>query len=697
MRQVTLKHDIQKVLKHLQVKELPLSETEFISLIPAIRLWLDILFEEMNYGAISDEDIASFTFVFGTSHRKTIQYTHDDGIISFHVRACVYPHYDLYCEDIHIKLLEVQDQYPNNEHNKLYEATLVARHFFNIIEILIPYGNAPKALSREFIDSFFILPLSKESQYLLDRFYDLMFEKWEVGVTGYTRIGGKRVQKRTIFRDPFNMTSFLEHAKASSKEPESVIENTKTIKINPPASFTNTLASKRMQRHAVKNAIQRQRTITMFDYDIAQLYEIKYLIGHYKSSDTDKDRYVATLLIVSAMTGINATEINLAMRKNSRLIKFDTDFRFYYYDLHDIGYENLSFRDMVKNALPTSKVVKIYLPVIIKDMLNRLSPDVAVSSEDIILQLNLMNNLYDTELSEARIRKFFWAYALERCKISKIICSYISNNFTEMTYTQSFYTQVSANEIYDQHSDFVSTLLAETGHSDLASIGESYQKLDDRYGSRAAPTIQTVRYIINSAKSMFVNSNSRQERLNYLSLYTYFGFQIATSIRPVTQVSRTGLSTDLKSATIRDKDSDAFAEFRIIPLCDVISTQIRNLFDENNITIPEQPFLITDILLLRKRNGDHIYFERKHLEKMLFDKIGIGKYELSTNFVRHFLRTELLQRHVSYGIIDYWLGHSTEGTELINKYSFADMQKVNAIIVDLQNALLSEVGFEVLS
>lgn len=697
MRLKQVSEHIKFTLEYLQAKEFPLSEKEYISLTPAIRFWLGNLFKERDYGDISDEDIASFAFVFGTNPKKTIHYTKADAVISFHSRGCVYKHYTLYCEEIHNKLLDIQAQYPENEHNKIYEASLEARHFLHILESITSSKELPEHLTEEFINFLLELPLSEQDKRHLEKFYQLMFEDWEVGETGFERVGGKRVQKRTLFRDPFNMDSFIEHAKASSKEPEAVIENTKTIKINLPASFTNTLASKRMQRHAVKNAIQRQRTITMSDYDIAQLYEIKHLIGHYKSSDTDKDKFISTLLIVSAMTGINATEINLAIRKNSRLIKFDSEFNFYYYDLHDIGYENLSFREMTKNAIPTSKVVKIYLPVIIKEMLSRLGPDIEVSSEDVILQLNLMNNLYDTELSEARIRKFFWAYAQERCQISKIICSYISNNFTEMTYTQSFYTQVSAKEIYNQHSDLVSTLLAETGDSDLAAIGENYQRFDDRYGSKAAPTIQTVRYIINSVKNMVVNCNSKRERLNYLSLYTYFGFQIATSIRPITQISRTDLDADLKSATIRDKDSDAFAEFRIIPLCDVISTQIRNLFEEGNITIPEQSFALTDILFLRKRDGDHIYFERKHLEKMLFDKIGIGKNELSTNFARHFLRTELLQRHVSYGIIDYWLGHSTEGTELINKYSFADIQKINAIIVDLQNTLLSEVGFEVLS
>jgi hypothetical protein len=697
MQKLLLKR-IGEVLDFIQCP-LPLEKTKYFELLPAIVYWLEANYYDDDLAGITMEEVgACYESFISTEASRTMNISSENILIGFHLKACVYETYPLYAEDIHYKVIEYIDRHPANEHGRPYA---VAHYGALFVEKAEGYF---KATGRRFdINEEFFLLLkafyqSDEADNALELFESMMNDTW--GEKGsYSRICGKVFRRHFTVKTLSPGLAVMKMFQGGASNTENSAEDTIGNYITPTWTFNSSSDVKRYFYDKAKALVRQQRVVSVFDYEVAQLHEVKKLIENYIKERNP----LSGLLILSLATGIDAEDWIKMMKARSKSIKLSEEKDFYWYRLHKVGYDTKSFEGMARYSQETRSKVKVTLPAFLQGIVKDIDLPENISIKLIREHLNVFNASNNLHLTPARIRKSFRAFASDVCNVDEITIAYIANMFAETSITQSFYTQVTANHLSDKLADILSDLFNKLGLIELAMLPEQTNHIKENYGSRAAPEIKTMVYLFKNIREMYYSADSLKIRMNWLSFYSYLGLQLTTSLRRLTKNSKSLIADDFSEVILRDKDNNRHYEFRVISLCDVIAEQLRimqryrqTLRLPGHDTSVDSYFKLTDLLYHIPPRTENKYYDKGIVEAHYFNKIGIGNNCITMNFCRHFLRTTLKERKFSYEITNYWLGHMTEGLEMTNKYSFAGMPDVQREIVGMQDLLINECCYEVL-
>jgi len=697
MQELVIKR-IREVLDFIQCP-LPLEKSKYFELLPAIIYWLEENYYDEELSGITMEEVGAFYESFTSLEAsKTMNISSENILVGFHQKACVYDAYPLYAFDIHFKVIEYIDRHPNNEHQRPYYVAHYGSLFVGKADEYIKSTGQRLGIGAELFYALKEFYKSDEDDDLLELFESMMNDTW--GEKGsYSKICGKRFRKHFSVKTLSPGLAVKKMFQGGVSNAENSAEDTAGNYLTPSWTFNSSADVKRYFYDKAKSFVRQQRVVSIFDYEVVQLHEVKKLIESYLK----EKKPISGLLILSSATGIDVEDWVKVINGKCKSIKLSEEKDFYWYRLHKVGYDTKTFKGMEKYSRQAISKVKVVLPAFLRGIVQEIDLPDNISLKIIREHISAFNKLNHLHLTPARLRRFFRAFASDVCNVDEITIAYISDAFAETSITQSFYTRVTANHISNRLADVLSELFNKLGFTDLAMLPEETNYISENYGSRAAPDIDTMVYLFKNIRAMYYSADNLKMRMNWLSFYSYIGLQLTTSLRRLTKNSKSIIADDFSEVILRDKDNNRHYEFRVIRLCDVISEQLKimqqyrqTLKMPGHITAVDSYFKLTDLLYHIPPRTANKYYEKGIVESQYFNKLGIANNCITMNFCRHFLRTTLKERQLSYEIVDYWLGHMTEGLEMTNKYSFAEMAKVQEEIVRMQGVLIKECGYEVL-
>ncbi|ADD69426.1 hypothetical protein Dacet_2669 [Denitrovibrio acetiphilus DSM 12809] len=678
---------------------LPLAKENYDELLPAIIYWLHESFDDDELDDISIEYVASLYEHFTSIEvGKTLNKSDQNILIGFHIDACQHEAYQYYAYEIHHKLVDFDKQYPNNIHQRFYNASLAARVFVASADAYLQ--RTGKVINiHEIIFSDMLDTIVEQDEKHIERFDKIMHDAWEEG-NSYTRICGKRIRKFFRIKSHGGDNSYLQILSASHSQVEVSADNSVRNYIVPAWTYCPTSEVKKYFYEKTTQFVRQSRVVSIYDYDVVQLHEMKKLLDDYQR----RQHPITALLILSALSGVDVDDWSKILRGNKyRSIKLSEDKDYYWFHLHKVGYHSKSFKSMSRYSQNTRLKVKVVLPAFLCELVQSIELPERLSLNDIKEHINAFNHINYTHITPARIRKFFRAFASDVCGQNDLTIAYISNTFAETSFTQTFYTRISAEYIGNRFADVVSELLHRLGFTELTMLPEQACVYNENYGSRAVPEVETMQYIFKNIRELYYSEIKLKEKLNILSFYTYIGLQLTSSLRRIASESKSLIASDFSHVILRDKDSQRKQEHRIVDLCDDIKEQFRILKRYREtvsiagyITPVYEYFELTDLLYHLGHKDKLGYYDKGTVESRYLSRIGIERNCIVMNFCRHFLRTNLMQKNFDYEIANYWLGHVTDGIELNNIFSFADMPEVQLEIITMQSKLLAECGYEVI-
>ncbi len=226
------------------------------------------------------------------------------------------------------------------------------------------------------------------------------------------------------------------------------------------------------------------------------------------------------------------------------------------------------------------------------------------------------------------------------------------------------------------------------------------------YGSPLICSSDYIVDIVNKLKQSIISCRDMIKRHNLYICYLYLALQFATALRPRNNPDITfhDFFADFGVVAISDKQSAQFHEERFSLLAYIITRLVMQLKENlhelrKHIAIKYGTYVLEDsdkvFFFINGKTGRRRDLTLKKYRSLLTDA-GIS-YTLPPNMPRHWVRNYLEKAGIFQEIAEALMAHHHLGKELLNQSSAALPSKAIKVLLPRIEALLSQLGFEVIA